>query len=84
MSFSLPGMRSETLLHFLAARGIYVSAGSACAKEHRSHVLSAMKLPDAEITSALRVSFGCENTAAEIDALCEALHEAQTTLFHRA
>ena len=84
VSFSLPGMRSETLLHFLAARGIYVSAGSACAKGHRSHVLSAMKLPDAEITSALRVSFGFENTAAEIDALCEALHEAQTTLFHRA
>lgn len=84
VNFSLPGMRSETLLHFLAARGIYVSAGSACAKGHRSHVLSAMKLPDAEITSALRVSFGFENTAAEIDALCEALHEAQTTLFHRA
>ena len=30
VNLSVPGIRSETMLHFLEARGVYVSSGSAC------------------------------------------------------
>ncbi|MGI6264560.1 MAG: cysteine desulfurase family protein [Acutalibacteraceae bacterium] len=77
---SVPGVRSETLLHFLAQREIYVSSGSACAKGQKSPVLTAMGLPDAEIDSALRISFCYENTPDDIDRFTAALVEAASTL----
>ncbi len=80
---SVPGLRSETLLHFLAAREIYVSSGSACAKGAKSPVLTALGLPTAEIDSALRVSLGQENTAEDIDRFIEALIEAKASLAGR-
>ena len=61
LNFSALGIRSETMLHFLAQRGIYVSSGSACAKGKQSHVLKAAGLPDSRISSAIRVSFSREN-----------------------
>ncbi|MBQ3094387.1 MAG: cysteine desulfurase, partial [Clostridia bacterium] len=42
LSASVCGFKSETLVHFLAQRDIYVSAGSACARGHESHVLKAV------------------------------------------
>ncbi len=78
--FSLPPYRSETLLHFLAEREIYVSSGSACAKGAKSPVLTAMGLPPEEIDSALRVSFCYDNTPQDVDALLTALAEAVATL----
>lgn len=36
INLSVPGLRSETMLHFLAERGVYVSSGSACSKGRRS------------------------------------------------
>lgn len=83
VSLSLPGLRSETLLHFLAERGIYVSGGSACSKGKRSPVLTAMGLPAAEIDSALRISFSWDNTLEEVDRLTEALRLAESTLARR-
>lgn len=80
---SVPGLRSETVLHFLAQREIYVSSGSACSKGAKSPVLSAMGLPDAEIDSALRVSLSRENTEEDIDRFIEALNEAIVSLARR-
>ncbi len=74
--FSLPPYRSETLLHFLADRDIFVSSGSACAKGAKSPVLTAMGLPPEEIDSALRVSFCYDNTPQDVDDLIAALSEA--------
>ena len=82
LNFSAGKVRAETMLHFLAQRGIYVSSGSACAKAARSHVLSAMGLPAAEIDSSLRVSFSRYNTEADVAALAAALKEGQQTLAH--
>ncbi len=82
VNFSLPGLKSETMLHFLAERDIFVSGGSACAKGHKSPVLTAMKLPDREIDSALRVSFCEQNTKDDMEALLLALREAQSSLIH--
>lgn len=81
--FSVVGIRSETLLHFLAQRNIYVSSGSACAKGQHSPVLEAMGLPAEEIDSSLRISFCYENTANEVRELAAALREAAGTLQRR-
>lgn len=80
LNFSVCGFKSETLVHFLAQRDIFVSAGSACAKGHDSPVLQALGLPTAEIGSALRVSLCAANTSEEIDALLAALRDAVSTL----
>ena len=80
---SLPGWRSETLLHFLAQKEIYVSSGSACSKGAKSPVLTAIGLPAAEVDSALRVSLCRDNTAQDMDRLADALEEAMTQLARR-
>lgn len=82
VSASFVGVRSETLVHFLAERHVYVSSGSACAKGKQSHVLTAMKLPPREISSSLRFSFSMENTTQDIDELLVALRQALSTLTH--
>lgn len=80
LNFSALGIRSETMLHFLAQRGIYVSSGSACAKGKQSHVLKAAGLPDSRISSAIRVSFSRENTERDVDALAEGVREGLACL----
>ena len=55
--------------------GICVSAGSACAKGHRSHVLTAMGVDGDTIDSAFRVSLSRETTPEEIQALIQAVRE---------
>ena len=77
---SVPGVRSETMLHFLDEREIYVSSGSACSKGKKSPVLTAMGLPDEDIDSALRISLGYTNTEEDIDAFVQALKLAADTL----
>ena len=73
LNISVTGYRSETLLHFLESKGIYVSSGSACSKGHQSHVLTSMQLDRKIIDSALRISFCRYNTIQDIDALLEAI-----------
>ena len=80
LNISIPGYRSETLLHYLEEREIYVSSGSACSKGKGSHVLNEMGLSHSIIDSALRISFSRYNDNFEIDALCDALKGAVTTL----
>ena len=83
INISALGVRSETMLHFLAEKEIYISSGSACAKGKPSHVLSAMGLSRDRADSALRISFSSENTEADVDALAEALSEGLNTLIKR-
>jgi len=73
VSIAVPGLRSQGLINRLQEREIYVSAGSACAKGHRSHVLEAMGIPAKTIDGAIRISFGRDNTPEDVDALREAL-----------
>lgn len=83
LSFSVRGLRSETMLHFLAEREIYVSSGSACSKGKQSGVLEQYGIAQEAADSTLRVSFCAENTADEITALCAALRDAQEKLVHK-
>ena len=80
VNLSVEGFRSEILLHFLEEKGIYVSSGSACSRGEKSHVLGAMGLSQSRIDSALRISFGADNTIEDIDQLIDALKEAVGTL----
>lgn len=80
INISVLGYRSETLLHYLEQSDIFVSSGSACSKGKGSHVLNEMGLPADMTDSALRISFSKHTTFDDIDALCDALKCAQTTL----
>lgn len=73
---AVPGIRSQGLINCLQDNGVFVSAGSACAKGHRSHVLKAMKLGPAVMDGSLRISLGRENTADDIRRLCDTLSAA--------
>ena len=83
LSISLPGWRSEVLMNFLEARGVYVSRSSACKKGARSHVLEAIGLDSRVIDGAIRIGLCLYNTEEDIRALCDGLIEAHSTLAHR-
>ena len=80
LNISVEGYRSETLLHFLEAQGVYVSSGSACAKGKGSYVLGEMGLERRRIDSALRISFSRYNTKEDVDILKTALTQATQRL----
>jgi cysteine desulfurase len=66
-AYRMPGKSSAAQLIGFDAKGIAVSAGSACSSGslRGSHVLEAMGVPGA--AEVIRVSIGRETTAAEID-----------------
>ncbi len=78
LNLSFPGCKSETLLHYLEAEEIYVSAGSACSAKDRqaSYVLAAQGLPEEYLHSALRFSFNRFNTPEEAKRAAERLAAA--------
>ena len=80
VNISVLGIRSEIMLHYLEEKGIFVSSGSACAKGEKSHVLKAMGYSPERIDSALRISFGRENTPEDVDALVAAIKSAMQEL----
>ena len=73
LSLSIPGVPTQNTLNLLQDAGICVSAGSACAKGHRSHVLSAMGLSPEIIDGSFRISLCRDNTEADIEALAAAV-----------
>lgn len=80
LSISLPGYKSETLLHFLEQSDIYVSSGSACSRGKKSGVLSAFGLGDKLIDSTIRISFSIDSDKSQIDALASELVRAKDSL----
>ena len=78
INITLPKIKSETALHALSARGIFVSSGSACSSNsaHKaSRALVAFGLTEDEADSSLRISLCPQSTKDEADALIEALYE---------
>ena len=72
----LNGINADALQQFLASRGIYVGVGgSACSAAHDYRVLRAYGLTDDEASEVIRVSFGEETTARDIEALVEGIKE---------
>lgn len=77
LNVCLPGFSAETLLLSLDQKGIFVSSGSACSAGSLdpSHVLLALGLTAEEAQNSLRLSFGRENSLAEIQRFAEVLAE---------
>ena len=75
LSVAIPGVPTQNSINILQDRGICVSAGSACAKGHRSHVLTAMGVAPEIIDSSFRVSLSRLNTQEEAEALVQAVRE---------
>ena len=69
LSIAIPGVPTQNSINILQDHGICVSAGSACAKGHRSHVLEAMKVSPEQIDGSFRVSICRETTPEELDQL---------------
>ena len=75
LSLSIPGVPTQNTINVLQDAGICVSAGSACAKGHRSHVMTAMNLPPEVIDGSFRVSLCRDTTQEEIDALVAGIQQ---------
>lgn len=73
LTLSIPGVPTQNTINILQDHGVCVSAGSACAKGHRSHVLEAMGLSPETIDGGFRVSLSRFTTKEEIDQLILAL-----------
>ncbi len=77
VSVSFQGVRSEVLLHALEERGVYVSAGSACASNHPgiSDTLKAIGLPRQLLDSTIRFSFSVFTTMEDIQYTLQVLYD---------
>lgn len=79
-SVTVDNIKSETLLHYLEQRGIYVSSGSACSRGKKSDVLKAFNYSDKALDTTLRLSFSHENKKSEIDEFIEQIKNAAKEL----
>ncbi len=75
ISVSIEGVKSEVLLHALAADGVYVSSGSACSSNHPglSGTLKAIGVADSLVDSTIRLSLCSETTMEEAEYAVEML-----------
>ena len=86
LNITLPGIKSETMLHYLSSEGIFVSSGSACSSHgtHLDSALTAYGRSEKEADYSIRISLGPRNEAEDIDALIEALKEGLKRLVRSA
>lgn len=77
LNLRFQGVDAQTLILMLDARGICVSAGSACTghSTQPSHVLKAMGLSDEDAFSSVRFSFSRMNTEDEVDLAAQIVAE---------
>ncbi len=82
LNVTLPGIRSETMLHFLSSKGIYVSSGSACSSNsgHQNYVLPDFGLTDKEADHSIRISLDASLTQKDANRFVEVLNEGLQTL----
>ncbi|WP_134698489.1 cysteine desulfurase family protein [Ammoniphilus sp. YIM 78166] len=77
LNFSLPGLKSEVLLHALEDKQICISTKSACSSkvDRPSRVLLAMHVGESRARSSLRISLSYSNTEAEVHAFLTSLYQ---------
>ena len=73
LSLSIPGVPTQNSINLLQDNGICVSAGSACAKGHRSHTLEAMHISPEVMDGSFRVSLCKDSTQEEVDKLVDVI-----------
>jgi cysteine desulfurase len=74
-SFAFDDVEIASILLGLDKQDIYASSGSACTSRSSepSHVLVAMGIPRPALFGAVRLTFGLDNTPADVDALLQAI-----------
>lgn len=77
MNVSFLGIPAQVMMNYLSSRNIYVSTGSACAKGHRSYVLSEMGIDTKIIDSAIRISFSKYNDMQQAEYFIKTIKEAK-------
>ena len=82
LNLSIPGIPTQNIINILQDSDICVSAGSACARGHRSHTLTAMGLNPQIMDSSFRISFSRETTPEEIDKLICVIKDKILTRIH--
>ena len=72
---SFDGANASELIYKLDEKGICVSSGSACSSGSNSpsHVLTAINVPEKYLNSAIRTTFGDNNTFEQVDYLVKCL-----------
>jgi len=75
LSLSIPGLPTQNSINLLQDAGICVSAGSACAKGHRSHVMTAMGLKPEVIDGSFRISICRDTTKEELEQLANVIQK---------
>ena len=75
LSLSIPGVPTQNTINILQDEGICVSAGSACAKGHRSHTLTAMNLQPEVMDASFRVSLSRDTTEQDIQTLVSGIQK---------
>lgn len=86
LNIEVKGIRSETTLHYLSSKNIYVSSGSACssnANKGHSRALTSFGLKPYQIDSSVRISLCPQNTIDEADLFLKGLSEAIKRLARR-
>ena len=75
ISLTCRGIKSETMLHFLSSRGVFVSSGSACSSNggHKSYVLEDFGLSERDADCTVRLSFDDKLTDGDIAAVLSAI-----------
>ena len=73
LSLSIPGIPTQNTINILQDHGICVSAGSACAKGHRSHVLEAMGRSAEVMDGSFRISLSRHTTREELQMLTQVI-----------
>lgn len=82
LSLTFKNVDAETLVLMMDAKGVCISAGSACTshESNPSHVLKAIGLSDDEARSTVRISFSEFNTEYEIERAAKLLANCVQTL----
>lgn len=85
LNITLPQIKSEVMLHFLSAKNIYVSGGSACSSNHPaiSRALKAYGLNDLQADCSIRLSLSYTNTKEEVDHVVCGIEEGLNSLIRR-
>ncbi len=75
---TFPDVASDELLFLLDQAGVYASAAASCSSGAAvaSHVLAAMGMPAERAKGSLRLSFGTETSAEDVDAVIAAVTAA--------
>lgn len=82
VNFSFAGIDATALLVLLEEEGICASAGSACntGRTRISHVIEAIRVPDAYAAGSVRFTMGRDTTKRDVDACVDALKRSVTIL----